>query len=184
MLEHIHRIWSRVETLLIGLLLLAALTVFLGGALVRTLAPAYAVDWAEEVAIYCIIWATALSGSVLIHEKRHISTEIVTSLLPGPLQKWLAFGMVLLTLIFCCLMAWYGWQAVQFALLLDERSGSSLRVPQAYAVFLALPVGMGLIVLRLILMIAGGTRSLAGDILTGDQARETAEPDTKDLPRE
>lgn len=155
------------ETVLIGLLLLAALTIFLGGAFVRSVAPAYAVDWAEEISIYCIIWATVLSGSVLMYEKRHISTEIVASLFPEKAQRWLALAVMLLTLAFCAFMCWYGYQAVNFALLLDERSASTLRTPQAWAVFLALPVGMGLIVIRLILMLLAGTRSIAGDMLTG-----------------
>lgn len=174
MIDKILKVWSQVETVLIGLLLLAALTVFLGGAVVRAVAPAYAVDWAEEISVYCIIWATVLSGSVLIYEKRHISTEIVIATLPARAQALLGFAMMLLTLGFCAIIGWYGYEAVQFALMLDERSASSLRTPQAWAVFLALPVGMALIVLRLGLMLLNGTRSIAGDMLTGEQAREGA----------
>ncbi|MCK5748275.1 MAG: TRAP transporter small permease subunit, partial [Oricola sp.] len=60
--------------------------------------------------------------------------------------------MILLTLGFCVVMMVYGWRAFEFALLLDERSASTLRVPQAYAVFLALPVGMALIIGRILLL--------------------------------
>jgi TRAP-type C4-dicarboxylate transport system permease small subunit len=171
MIDSVLRIWSRLETVLIGVLMLVALIVFIGGAVVRAIAPAHAVDWAEEVAIYCIIWATVLSGSVLIHERRHISTEVAVGLLPQRGQRVFALSMLLLTLVFCAAMAWYGCEAVAFALLLDERSASTLRVPQAWAVFLALPVGMVLMVLRLILMLASGTRSIAGDMLTGAAER-------------
>ena len=177
MIDRILRIWSRVETVLIGLLLLAALTIFIGGAVVRALSPADAVDWAEEVAIYCIIWATVLSGSVLIYERRHISTEIVVGLLPEKGRQVLAFLAMLLTLGFCAVMAWYGYEAVEFALMLDERSGSTLRVPQAWAVFLALPVGMALMVVRLLLMLLAGTRSIAGDMLTGAAERPESPPE-------
>ncbi len=172
MIDKILKVWSQVETVLIGLLLLAALAVFLGGAVLRAVAPAHAVDWAEEISVYCIIWATVLSGSVLIYEKRHISTEIVASIFPPRTQAVLGFAMLLLTLGFCAVIGWYGYEAVQFALMLDERSASSLRTPQAWAMFLALPVGMALIVLRLVLMLLNGTRSIAGDMLTGDQAPE------------
>ena len=57
----------------------------------------------------------------------------------------------------------YGWQAFEFALLLDERSASSLRVEQGWAVFLALPVGMALIIGRVGLMLVAGQRPFAGD---------------------
>jgi len=164
MIDRILTIWSRLETILIGLCLIASLGIFMGGAIVRAVAPSLAVDWAEEVSIYFIIWATALSGSVLMYEKRHISTAVFTSLVSAKIQRILAITMLLTTLGFCAVMAVYGWQAVQFTLLIDERSASTLRTPQAYALFLALPVGMALIVLRLSLMILGGTRSISGDM--------------------
>ena len=156
MIDRILSAWSRIETALIGVLVLCALTVFLGGAVVRALAPQHAVDWGEEVSIYFIIWATVLSGSVLAAEGRHINTEIVTGAMPSGPRRVVAVAMALLTLGFCVAMAVYGWQAFRFTLMLDERSGSSLRVPQAWAVFLALPVGMALIVLRICLLALNG----------------------------
>ena len=52
------------------------------------------------------------------------------------------------------------------ALLLDERSASSLRTPQAYAVFLALPVGMALILARIAILLLVGRMPFAGDTMT------------------
>ncbi|GGL61575.1 TRAP transporter small permease [Wenxinia marina] len=156
MIDRILTVWSRIETVLIGILVLCSLATFLGGAAVRTLAPQYAVDWAEEVSLYFIIWATVLSGSVLAAEGRHINTEIVTDLMPPRAKRAVGIGMTLLTLAFCIAMAIFGWQAFDFALMLDERSGSSLRTPQAWTVFLALPVGMALIVVRILLLAATG----------------------------
>lgn len=171
MINRILTVWSRIETVIIGLLLIGALVIFLGGAALRTFAPTIAIDWAGEISLYCIVWASVLSGSVLVYERRHITTEIFVSLLPGRVQRILGLAMLLLTLVFCAVIAWYGIKAVDFALFLDERSASTLRVPQAWALFLALPVGMGLIVLRLILMLIDGTRSLHGDMLTASQHR-------------
>jgi TRAP-type C4-dicarboxylate transport system permease small subunit len=156
MIDRILTAWSRVETALIGVLVLVSLAVFLGGAAVRAVAPQHAVDWAEEVSIYFIIWATVVSGSVLAAEGRHINTEIVTGALPPALRRAVAVAMLLLTLGFCVAMTVYGWQAFRFKLMLDERSGSSLRTPQSWAVFLALPVGMALIVLRICLLALTG----------------------------
>ena len=145
-------IWNRAETVIIGLLLVAALCVFLYGSAVRTIAPAYAIDWAEEVAIYLIVWATLLSGGILTSERRHISAELVVSLLPARVGRYLKTAVSLLTFVFCAAMAWLGVQAVMFANMLDERSASTLQTPQAWALYLALPVGMALIVARMLLM--------------------------------
>ena len=170
MIDRIMRIWTRVETVLIGSLITAALAVFLGGAVLRTLAPEHAVDWAIEVSLYCIIWATALSGSSLVAEGRHIRTEIVVMTFPPAVRRAVGWGVVVLVTGFAALMAVYGWQAVDFALLLDERSASTLRVPQAWAVFLALPVAMVLILGRIALMLIGGERPF-GDELDHDRRK-------------
>jgi len=156
MMAKLLKIWNWVEIRLIGLSILAALCVFLGGAFLRAVAPAHAIDWAEEVALYGIIWATILSGSAIVAEKRHIFTEVFISRLPAPARKIIGWAMSLLTACFCVVMIYFGWQAFDFALLLDECSASTLRAPQAYTVFLALPVGMALILFRISLLMLGG----------------------------
>ena len=168
MLERILTVWSRVETVLIGLLVLCALFTFMGGAALRVLAPQHAVDWADEVALYFIIWATALGGSVLAAEGRHINTEILVGGLPPHLRRAALVFSGLLTLGFCMAMAWFGWQAFEFSKMLDDRSGSSLRTPQAWTLFLALPVGMGLLALRILLLaLAGRGITTAAEALPG-----------------
>lgn len=173
MLDRILTIWSRVETVIIGILVLAALFTFLGGAAVRVIAPRLAVDWADEVALYFIIWGTLLAGSVLAAEGRHINTEIIVGLLRPPVRRAVAIAVGALTLVFCAIVTWYGWEAYQFSRMLDDRSGSSLRTPQSWALFLALPVGMGLLCLRIVLLaIQGRGITHAG--------HEAPDPDRKD----
>lgn len=163
MIDRILTLWTRIETILIGLSILAALAVFLGGAALRVVAPAHAIDWAEEVSLYFIIWATILSGSSLVAEGRHIYTEVFLAALSPTARTILGWGMTTLSVGFVIAMMVYGWQAYEFALLLDERSASSLRMPQGYTVFLALPVGMALIIGRVGLMLLNGQRPFGGD---------------------
>ena len=165
MIDRILTIWSRIETALIGLLVLCALATFMGGAAVRVLAPQHAVDWAEEIALYFIIWATALAGSTLAAEGRHINTEIALSGLRPPARRAVTLATGVLTLAFCAAVAWYGWEAFRFSLMLDDRSASSLRVRQAWALFLALPLGMGLLVVRILLL------ALTGRAITGNETQ-------------
>lgn len=163
MIDTILKIWGRIETALIGIAILSALAVFLGGAAIRVLFPTDSIDWAEEVALYFIIWATALSGSSLVAEGRHIHTEVFVGMLRPKLRHALGWAMTALSTAFCITIMIYGWQAYEFAGMLDERSASSLRTPQDWTVFLSLPVGMALIVGRVGLMIAAGRRPFAGD---------------------
>jgi len=153
-LERVQEIWRRVETTVIGCLVVAALIVFLYGSIMRTLAPQYAIDWAEEVAIYLIVWATLLSGGILASERDHVSAEILSRALSERANKRLRLGVELLMLAFCAMVAWLGAEAVLFADRLDERSASSLQAPQAWVLYLALPIGMVLIVVRILLLFA------------------------------
>jgi len=166
MITTILNIWTRIEAALIGILILGALAVFLGGAAVRAFAPAHAVDWAEEVALYGIVWATVIAGSSLVAESRHIRTEVFLTALQPRTRDAIGWAMAALSIVFCAAMMIYGWQAYEFALMLDERSASTLRVQQGYAIFLALPVGMALILARSGLMILNGDRPLTDDTTT------------------
>jgi len=145
--------WRRVEARVIGALIVLALSIFLYGSLARTFAPALAVDWAEEVTIYLIIWATLLSGGTLAAERDHVSAQIIAHSLSDRARHYLQIGIDVLTLAFCGLMLWLGVQGVLFADMLDERSASTLQAPQAWVLYLALPVGMLLIVIRLALLL-------------------------------
>ncbi|WP_370208609.1 TRAP transporter small permease [Pararhodobacter marinus] len=170
MTDTILRIWSRIETVLIGLLVLCALFTFMGGAAVRVLTPQHAVDWADEVALYFIVWASVIAGSTLAAEGRHINTEIIVGGLSDRKRRAAAGFTFALTLVFCAVMAWLGWEAFEFSRMLDDRSASSLRTPQAWFLFLALPTGMGLMVLKMILLAFAGR-----GITTSPEPAETAD---------
>lgn len=153
------RYWKRVEVSLIAVLVVLAIGVFLYGSLVRTFVPALAIDWSEEVTIYLIIWATLLCGGSLAADGEHVSARIVTHLLSARAKYRFEIGIDLLTLAFCGLMLWLGVEGVVFALGLDERSASTLQAPQAWVLYLALPVAMGMIVVRLLLRLCTGART-------------------------
>lgn len=156
MLDRLLAIWSRIETAVIGVLVLCALGTFLGGAVLRHVSPRNSIDWADEVALYFIVWASVLAGSVLAAEGRHINTEILLGGLSPRKRRMLGTFVGLLTLLFCATMAWFGWEAYLFSQMLDDRSGSSLRTPQSWSLFLALPIGMGLMVLKMLALALAG----------------------------
>lgn len=152
----LQRYWRRVEVCVIGTLIVLALGIFLYGSVIRTIAPSLAFDWTEEVTIYLIIWATLLSGGTLAANREHVAAQILVHLLTDRARHYLRIGIDLLMLAFCGLMCWLGVQGVLFAAMLDERSASTLQAPQAWALYLALPVGMLLIVVRVVLLLLQG----------------------------
>ena len=144
-------IGRRVEAVVIGSLVLAAIVLYLYGSATRVLAPAYALDWAEEVTIYLVIWSTLLAGWRLAAERAHISAQVIDHLVPASVKRALAAVSDVLTFAFSAVVLWLGVEAVRFVHALDERSASTLQVPQAWALDLALPIAMALILLGIVL---------------------------------
>jgi TRAP-type C4-dicarboxylate transport system permease small subunit len=155
----LRRYWRAIETGTIGTLVVLALGVFLYGSLARSFAPAFAIDWSEEVTIYLIAWATLLSGGRLTADRAHVSAEILVHLLGPRGRRRLQTGIDVLMLAFCSLMLYLGVEGVLFAHMLDERSASTLQAPQAWVLYLALPVGMLLIAVRVALSLLVDRRS-------------------------
>jgi TRAP-type C4-dicarboxylate transport system permease small subunit len=157
--EQLRRYWRGFETWVIGTLVVLALGIFLYGSLARSFAPSFAVDWSEEVTIYLIVWATLLSGGTLTADRAHVSAEMLVHLLAPRARARLQTGIDILMLAFCSLMLWLGVEGVLFAHMLDERSASTLQAPQAWVLYLALPVGMLLIAVRIAMSLLGDRRS-------------------------
>jgi TRAP-type C4-dicarboxylate transport system permease small subunit len=151
--ESIMRWWRRGESVVIGILVVLALGVFLYGSLARSFAPALAIDWSEEVTIYLIVWATLICGGSLTSDRAHVSAQLFAHVLSPRARRFLQIGIDVLVLAFCGLMCWLGLEGVVFAHALDERSASTLQAPQAWALYLALPVGMLLIAVRTALLL-------------------------------
>jgi len=136
-------IWDRVERLVVGLLGGIALALCGFEMTTRYLVPQHAPDWGEEVIVYLTMWGIFLSGSALVRENRHVRADLVLRMLGARGQRLAEIFNTLLGLFFTGALAWFGWLVVDFALMLDERSISSLKFPIAWY-YLGLPVGMGL----------------------------------------
>jgi TRAP-type C4-dicarboxylate transport system permease small subunit len=147
--DELRRYWDRAEAAIIGALVVLALGIFLYGSVARSFAPSLAIDWSEEVAIYLIVWATLLSGGALTADRAHVTANMLGHLLSPQGQRRLRVVIDVVVLAFCGLMFWLGVEAVMFADMLDERSASTLQAPQAWVLYLALPLSMLLIVVRL-----------------------------------
>ena len=131
------------ETGATGLLALAAALLTVSESVLRYVAPTMLPDWGAEVTVYLIGWAVMLSASRLIRDWMHVSVEMLAEQLPARTQVALQLFACLFGLVVAGCIAWAGYLMVDFALMLGERSDSSIRFPM-WLYYAAIPVGFGL----------------------------------------
>ena len=141
------RWWDWVELTVVGLLgalaLLAGVTQVAG----RYIAPEHAITWAEEVIVYLIVWAVMIVSSQLVRTDGHVRPDLVLRLLPPQAQRVVEIVNSIIALVFCAGLVWYGWQIVELAQMLDQRSPTDLQFPM-WIYDAALPTGGLLMALR------------------------------------
>lgn len=141
------KVWDSIESFIAAALAGAALIVFLYGMVARFAFPQLAPDWVLEVTIFLLIWAMLLSGSALAAQGRHVRADLIVRLFPRGLQLALEFFGMIVAMTFSIVLVISGIQVVEFALLLDERTLNSLRIPMAYY-YACVPVAFTLIAAR------------------------------------
>jgi C4-dicarboxylate transporter DctQ subunit len=139
--------WDWIERIAVGLLGAFALVIAVLQVFGRYIDPADAITWAEEVIVYVAVWAVMIIASDLVRTNGHVRPDLVLRLLGPQAQRWVESFNCLVALAFTFGMVWYGWDVVNTALLLDQRSSSDLQFPM-WIYYLALPVGGGLMFLR------------------------------------
>lgn len=104
--------------------------------------------WAEEASRYMMIWLAFLGAGLALREGAHIAVETLPDSLPRTPARLLRSLVVLLMAGFLALLLWLGWNYAQFAMM--QRT-PVLRLPVGY-IYLAIPIGMGLMLLHLLLI--------------------------------
>ncbi len=121
--------WTWLERTLVGLLGLVALGVGLAQVIGRYVYPDLGSGWGDEVMVYLIIWAVMLVSSELVRTDGHVRPDLVLRLLGPQAQRVLECLNCVVAIVFAAGLAWYGWQIVDTAMLLDERSFTGLNFP-------------------------------------------------------
>lgn len=133
--------------------------------------------WAEEMCRYMLIWLAFL-GMAMSYERGEVAalTFVSGALGRGPALV-LAIFCSLLSFAFCALLVWYGLKFAGLAggsqipamrFILEDLFGANApEAPGIYWVYVALPVGMALLALRLAADVVLFIRALAtGETLT------------------
>ena len=79
-------------------------------------------------------------SSQLVRTDGHVRPDLVLRLVPPRGQRIMEIFNCLVALVFCGGMVWFGWQIVNTALLLDERSSTDLEFPM-WIYYASLPAG-------------------------------------------
>ncbi len=106
--------------------------------------------WSEEMSRYSLIWLTYFGAAAAVRTNSHIRITALTAILPKGAQRWLELMICALALIFTTYVAFYGLRYVEGTAMLGLMSSDS-NIPIPIWVFHAIiPVGFGLMSLRLI----------------------------------
>lgn len=125
---------------LAAMTIIACLEVFLRYVLRQSL------PWAEEMPKYLMIWLTFLGASLATRRDSHVGFTTVLETLPPRARRWFVLVGRLLVLLFLYYVVRWG---VVLALTMGFVSvTSALQIPFFY-VFLAVPIGGGLMILQL-----------------------------------
>ncbi|MBE0448137.1 MAG: TRAP transporter small permease [Actinobacteria bacterium] len=103
--------------------------------------------WSEELSRYLLIWAVYIGCSFAAKEDRHLEVTFIRSVLGPNARRFVISLSYIITIIFCGFCVVWGIEMLNFL----ERTGQrtqSLGV-SIYWVYLALPVGMVLMSLRM-----------------------------------
>lgn len=141
------RILHRVEDALIALLLVA-LIVLAATQIVARLVFNAGWPWLDPLSRVLVVWIALFGALAAVRDDRHISLDIASFLLRGPLRRYARAATLLLAAGISATLAWYGWRLVE----LDREGGGTIfgNVP-AWQAELCLPLVFGLMALRFFL---------------------------------
>ena len=111
----------------------------------------YSISWSEEIALMMIVWFIFLGSSIAVREKAHVNMDVLSSVLPRKGKLVLEFAAVLISVIFCVLVAKAGVNMVIGAHDIGSAS-TSLKIP-LYVPYASVPVGLFLMTIRYLMQL-------------------------------
>jgi TRAP-type C4-dicarboxylate transport system permease small subunit len=103
--------------------------------------------WEIEFSVYLLIMATFVGAAYGLKQGGHINIDLITHLLSPRIQAHLSFWTSILSLVFCLVVTWLGWQMWWEAASQGWRS-DSLWGPPLWISYFFLPFGMTLLCLQ------------------------------------
>lgn len=110
-------------------------------------------SWSEELARYVFLWQTWLGASYAVKEHRHLRVEMLADLLKGRPRLLFELFVLIIWFAFSLFLAYEGTKLTLFLAESGQRS-AAMEIPMSW-VYASVPVGCGLMALRLIVEMRG-----------------------------
>lgn len=102
--------------------------------------------WSEELSRYLLVWTTFFGGAYGVRLGAHIGVEAFMMLLPKKVKRVLNVLILIVSIALCAIIFIFSIQIVQTQLRKGQLS-PAMRIQMGY-VYLAIPFGMGLFIIR------------------------------------
>lgn len=149
MISRLYRMLDRglslIETVILVLALVVSVAALIVDVTLRN-TTGVALSWAAELTRYAIVWMVFVGGGVAAREGNHISIDVIGEILPNHLRKGLTIGSLVFSALASAVFAVISVKLVMQMFMFHQLS-ASLEIPMWW-VYLAMPVGFGLMTLR------------------------------------
>jgi TRAP-type C4-dicarboxylate transport system permease small subunit len=164
-LDRLDRALVALNRLVLVALLAAMAVLVFGNVVARYLFNASA-GWVEELTRYMMIWLAWLGAGLALRHGNHVAVMLLVEALPRTPARLLRGLVGLAALAFLGALVWVGWEYAAFA----WRQRTPVLQWTTGAVYLAIPIGAGLMAAHLLFGFLSFTRG-RGD-LAGDRAAD------------
>lgn len=144
-------------------LLLGAMSLIIGLQVFMRYVMQESLYWSEEIARYMFIWLICIGISYGVKKNRHICVDTIFNLLPERAARWFSILADLLFLAFAIFVTCKGLEVVQ-GIFRSGQTSAALEAPM-WTVYTAVPVGFGLVIVRLMQNILSKVRAIRGATL-------------------
>lgn len=137
------------------MVLVAAFTLLVSLSVVLRYGFGRGLDWSEELGRYLMIWMGFLGASLALRNGAHVGVEMVREALPRPLRRIVILAGSLITFSFFVMVAYQGIRLIGMVW-----PQESLVLPiSMFWPYLAIPIGMLLMIVQLVPMVVREWRS-------------------------
>ena len=121
-------------------------------------------SWSEELARFIFMWVSWIGASYAVRERAHFRVEMFADMMKGEKRKWFELVILIVWFVFCVFMAFIGTRLIIFLVETGQIS-AAMEIPMSW-VYASVPVGCGLMALRLIVEIK---KLLSGEYVPGQK---------------
>jgi len=141
--------------ILAGIYLVAIMLGIVVSALARTFY--LSGTWSSHIftfAEFGLLYIVMAASPWLVRHRGHVFIELLTAIMPRPVQRVFSRFVAVLCVIICLVLVWYTWGATMKAWKFGDAEMRSLDMPK-YLLLGAMPIGFGLMALQFMRFIFG-----------------------------